>query len=548
VNVHLIVASRANAVTRALTPANAKRWALPAMAVAAAALAAWLSGRLPTFVDETVMLETGWLMAEGSILYRDLFSHHFPLPYLWTAAVIDLVGPSRGLVRLSIWLLLPMTALALTRTTRFRASLWVFVLCWTIIRVMVHGHMAMYVAWSTTACWALFVLGVSMLDDGIRSRAGAALMVGVLSAVALLTDPLSVYVVAATGIVLLRSGMRTTLIALAAACGTSAVVLGALAADGAVVAFFDQAIAFNRVYSAKYVGMDGLRLDRLAQVALALLGLGDPIWRNANPLRAATLGYGEFDVWLLAGVAYRVALLGASLRWLVARRPLDAAWLYGIAVAAQANDTIGFRAGSLASMGVFVLVALVCREWPAGRRDGRAGLGWRLPSAWSAERTTQARRILSLGASTLAGLTLAWLVARSSGYAFSPHRVAELGGQWAFDGYEAARLEALACQADAVQLGYWPAGSAAYHRTGFRPVAGYVALWPWIAEHGLPRVLDALARDDARAIVVIQDTKVWDRWDTREYLAPLRAMLDATYVHVGDATWVSPVLSERCAP
>jgi hypothetical protein len=40
------------------------------------------------FVDEGDNLSVGWLLSQGSILYRDVFSHHFPFPYYWVAGVV----------------------------------------------------------------------------------------------------------------------------------------------------------------------------------------------------------------------------------------------------------------------------------------------------------------------------------------------------------------------------------------------------------------------------------------------------------------------------
>ena len=54
------------------------------------------------FVDEGDTMTTGWLMSQGYVLYRDLFSHHAPLPYAWAALVTLIAGRSFMALRLSV--------------------------------------------------------------------------------------------------------------------------------------------------------------------------------------------------------------------------------------------------------------------------------------------------------------------------------------------------------------------------------------------------------------------------------------------------------------
>jgi hypothetical protein len=52
-----------------------------------------------TFVDESDDIATAALMVQGQVLYRDVFTQHFPFPYLWLATVVrigDSIGALRG--------------------------------------------------------------------------------------------------------------------------------------------------------------------------------------------------------------------------------------------------------------------------------------------------------------------------------------------------------------------------------------------------------------------------------------------------------------------
>ncbi|MCL4562537.1 MAG: hypothetical protein M1281_18235 [Chloroflexi bacterium] len=64
--------------------------------------------------DEGDTITVGWLISQGQVLYRDIFSHHFPFAYLWVGAVFRLFGPSILAARLSV---------VVFRTALFAASM-----------------------------------------------------------------------------------------------------------------------------------------------------------------------------------------------------------------------------------------------------------------------------------------------------------------------------------------------------------------------------------------------------------------------------------------
>lgn len=90
------------------------------------------------FVDEADHFAVGKLMAQGWILYRDIFSHHPPLPYYWIAGVIRIFGANIGIIRFSL------------------VILWVIVFSVTAHftkRYLVFGVLA--VTWAGTSCFYL---------------------------------------------------------------------------------------------------------------------------------------------------------------------------------------------------------------------------------------------------------------------------------------------------------------------------------------------------------------------------------------------------------
>ncbi len=58
--------------------------------------------RVGIFNDEADNLVAGRLILQGQQLYTNIFSHHFPFAYYWTAFSILIFGQSISLLRLSI--------------------------------------------------------------------------------------------------------------------------------------------------------------------------------------------------------------------------------------------------------------------------------------------------------------------------------------------------------------------------------------------------------------------------------------------------------------
>lgn len=522
-----------------MTPRDRVGWSL---LVAAAALG-WPAIGLPSFVDEFDTLSVGRLMATGSVLYRDVFSHHFPLPYNWVAVVVTLVGPSFGAVRASIWLFTFGAMAIVMLLTRRRLATGVFALCWALVRVMYNGHMAMYTTWSAIAVWVVFVLALEAQADSYAEaqvdlqtaapRRGLApgrldgaigIVFGIASAVAVLSDPLTIYAVALSAVALARRSRRRITTAMAVGSVVVAAVFGMIAAQGGLGAFWDDVVRFNVHYSERYVVLSPLRLTEMVHTALRGLYVAERYWRNFDPWKPLSWTYGEFDIWAFSGLAYRLVFLAASASWLFKRRPFVALWLYAFAVTTLANDRFGFRAGTLAIVGIWLLAAFATGEWPAevAGRLGRTAFG------------------------VAGAVVLAWLMVRVAAFAYAPAQWHERAVQYGSDIVESDRLKALACGQPNVELAAWPDQTSTYWYTKWRPVAGYIYFWPWVAEAALPEALDRLADPDVRAVVVLNDTKVWGRWDTRDYLAPLHRMLEADYVSAGPGTWLSPALASAC--
>jgi hypothetical protein len=96
-------------------------------------------GYISRFVDEGDTLSVGWMLSQGSILYRDVFSHHFPFPYYWVAGIVRIFGNSFEAVRISVMLLQIGLFAVCMLLTRFYLVIGLTSLVWNLINQFQRG-------------------------------------------------------------------------------------------------------------------------------------------------------------------------------------------------------------------------------------------------------------------------------------------------------------------------------------------------------------------------------------------------------------------------
>lgn len=97
-----------------------------------------------TFTDEADKLAGGFLISQGYVLYRDLFSHHFPFAYYWLALVFSIFPASVLVARLSVLWFQLITFSLLMRYTRRYIAVGAAAVTWNTGAYIYFGHMALY--------------------------------------------------------------------------------------------------------------------------------------------------------------------------------------------------------------------------------------------------------------------------------------------------------------------------------------------------------------------------------------------------------------------
>jgi hypothetical protein len=473
-----------------------------------------------SFVDEADNLATGAAIARGATLYRDLFSHHFPLPYWWVAAVVRVAGPSILAVRASFLALETAVFGVAMALTGFHLPLGLAAVAWQTIANPYFGNQITYHAVKGVGLLGAFVVTFALVTGAAPVDRKRTLFLAASAVLAILSDPLAVYPLAVClgALATSRSGVRaaaSVVLVVALALGISA---AALAVGGAWTPFVEDVVRFNASVYRKYLAIDPFPLGAIVRKALLGLDLFDGRWRDFDPFRL--IGNKEPDRWVFTGLFFRLSVVVASGLLLLRRRPVAAALCYVFAATLLAT-----RAEERFPAVPLVLVALFAASWCVMS----SGEGSSLPS-WTA------RIVL--------GAMLAWLGGRGLGHLAASRR--NLGYTATFGRAErnAAAFTRAVCGQTDVALGIYPADPIVHFLTGMHPVAGYVFVYPWVAEVALDPILAELST--GKAVVSIDlDGNVWG-YQNRDYLARLIAFLDGNYRRVARNVWISPTVASGC--
>lgn len=488
------------------------------------------------FIDEGDNIALGLLIARGYVLYRDLFSHHFPFPYYWVAGVTGLFGPSILAVRLSV-LLFQTAAFAVTMwLTGFPVSIGLAAVIWRAVAPLYYGNMIIYHNFLAATLPPVCIVTLAVAGRYIRAGQREILALGIGSAVAVLCDPLAVYPVCLSLIVLLSAGGGRSALQVGAVISVVvSLCAGYLLITGAFTPFVHDTILFNAQVYSKYVRVDLVPIHSALRTGLKALDLFAPRWMNPDPLRP--INYLHPDRWLFTGFLYRVSIILAGIVLLRRRTLLAAAFIYSFAailIAAVGDER--FRAVPFIVLALFSAAWFVAGEWQ------HAGLS--AESLWQVLPRSTGGHVLVLVARAIVGLMLGWLLVRGAAVIIQDRRWLSYAANFGKYDQQVEILKALSCRRSDVSLAYYPADPLVHFFSGMRPASRYMIMLPWIAEIALPEVTHDLESKEAIVYIELRG-EIWGR-KNREYLAGLTRFLDAKYTKLSDRLYVSPRLAKEC--
>ncbi len=458
--------------------------ALPvALALAAASLLALGVIRMPTFVDEADNVLGGCLIARGAVIYRDFFSHHFPLPYY----VASLSGCSVLFSRVLVVALLCLASVSFYALSRAPSVLLAPVIV-SLVAPAYYGHL--YLAESFVSLGLLLVVPLA-LDRAADLRPKlylALLSVGLF--VLLSSSPIGLMLaLISIGVLLARPPRPRAGLVLASALAVLT-WLCILLWHGNLAAFVDQAIRFNLGIYSRFLAVN----------------IVDPIqigWETLSFFRHRF----SFVVDLL--VARDVETNAATFTAI-----LECALIAMLLFTA------------LRSKGDTTFKALVCLLLPLTviRGDGfhlspfivlATYVVAQLASALPSERLAKA------------GLILLATVALRIYFLFLPLRLDDdpLANSLAPD------RAILAASSTHDPVLFFPASIDGYLAHERMPGSFYYFFLPWQAEipGSQERLIDDIEANDVRLVFIDQEAQVWGRYRFRDYAPKIHAHVTANF-------------------
>lgn len=498
-------------------------WALIAISVGVSLITIYKGA----FGDEADNLVVGGLILRGFALYRDVFSHHFPFPYYWMTIVIGLFGKSIFIARLSVLAFQTVAFVLSMRLSGDYLLVGVMAVIWSIVRSFYSGNMVIYSSFAGVSLLLILITILAILQQRISPSWKHWLVIGLFSVISILSDPLSVYAVAIAMFFLLTKKPVWGIYASLVIGGLLLLYVGVLFVTGSIQAFWSNTILFNSQIYAKYVYANPLRVGELYDMAIMGLGITDKTWLNLDPFKPITAGYTDLDRWFFTGFLYRFSVIATTL-FLAAKKQFRAAFfMYLFAASVLIINPWDFRGQPFILVSLWAVSTLITFEW------------------WHDTSNTSLKIFqIIIGFMVLA--VTGWLCLRLSVNIY--HKLNTYGeSQFTEFKDNSTYIQQLTCHQPDVLLAHYPGGSYYYWFTGMKPVSKYVFMWPWVAEVGLEDVIDELGQKQTLAIVVMHETVIWDKYDTKVYLRLLHNLLEINYHKVAEGIYISPALYLRCS-
>ena len=514
------------------------------------------------FVDEAEVITFGWLISQGDVLYRDIFSHHFPLPYYWAAMVVNIFGNSFAAVRISVLLLQVGLFAVSMRITKYYLAIATTSVAWNLINQFHRGQEAIYATFEGIFISVALFLILWILVKSPKVSAGILVLIGSLLGLALLTDPLMIYPIGIALLGLLVSGLnypkgkrwRVGLRHLILAALSAAVVIGVyglyLFYSDTISEFYREAIWFNSEIYSKYVDANPNRLSAIQHNLFSGINILDSRWmRELSPFlpmeayRSVKLeNENLYSSWIFASFLFRLSILACSLGLVLNRKIAAGIFLYVYSGTLLVREDDGLYAIAFTLVSLFAAFYLLFElRKPSYLYETR--------QSHTNKGTTLLRmsRVGWVSLLILIGGMQAWSAVRGGYFIVNnPRAFANSNHVWQYLKF-GKDIRQLGCNQEGLELGVYPINPIVHFVTGIPPVSKYVWMYPWVAEIGQDELIAEL-RDHPSAIMWIKVERGAGAPDgVAAYMKDTIDFLNNEYqIVLKDAIWMSPELAEKC--
>jgi hypothetical protein len=520
------------------------------------------------YIDEADNVAVAQLIVlDGSVLYRDLFSHHFPFAYYWTAFFFKLFGISIFNARLAVIIL---NALAfgsvglILRNWHVGALAW---LIWACVSPFFLGHLMLYQSLAAVALAPVFAGGFAYVSRRPLPNLWGMSLVGLFAAIAILANPLTLFAVGLTfiGIALpfgtgflprrlhhltrqrqFESALCMAFI-LAPLIG---VVLGSfcfLGLNGALGDFYRDVVIFNRDIYARY--SDTVRTGLLANCGKIVLNiisgltLFDP---NQRMYPIDTLKtFSVLAEWLISDITFKLIIIFYCLWLALKRHGLAALYVYAFAACALMRGRTNFDQLPLLMCAVVVLAVWQADMLTEVQDKKVTGVQDDRVTRWQDDKETMLPKSIALPPSSFLlhpssfvlypslwlSPLIALLVVIGIDFGVQQRNSPAAAQVLAQDATTALTLQQWVCGQPDVKLGYYPANPYVHFYSQLRPVSRYLFVWPWVAEVGATDIATTLTQAPYSIVSIVTQGDIWGIPNAVS-LAPIATVVRRDFVKI----------------
>jgi hypothetical protein len=500
--------------------------------------------------DEGDNFATGWLISNGWSLYKNVFSHHFPFPYLWIAAVIKLFGPSVFVVRFSLILLRTVVLALSMKLSRYHFALGLTALAWSLLGYLYLGNGVLYQSFAGLFAVGAFAIGLGVITGDVRPGKTALLSAGVFLGVSIFSDPLMILpAIIFVGVIAIHSyqnrisveGLRSSFshigFVLAGIIVVAIFVFVYLIFNDSIHDFYQDGILFNAQVYSKY--NPRITVSEIIRPVTSFLDAFNKQWRYYLSPHFEWTSFEFIDRWVFLGFFLRVGIFLGSVALLIWRKFLAAILMYLFGAMILVRSETFFHASP------FVFMALFCISW-------LIFTGFKLPDpipimSQSVRIQKPFQKIIKTLIVIVWVMVVAaflWLNLRGAGNLISIR--ADLGYSANFEAIRgnSGFLREATCRLEAARVLVYPLDPIQYFFAEIPPSSKYHFMTPWVAEVGQQAVLSDI-EGGAHLVYVNRDANIWGHPVT-DYLREMLSFLDEKYVQIEPNYFASPELLLTC--
>lgn len=486
--------------------------------------------------DEGEIITIGWLISKGWVLYKDVFTHHFPLPYFFVALVVKLFGASILPIRLSLIIFRTLAFAISMKFSRYRLALGITALGWSLIGHLYLGNTLVYYSFSGFLLVCSIAIGLTLINEAHQVSKSGLFTMSVFCGLAVMTDPILLFPTTALIVFVMlailfqksnpinpRQFIKIgALVCIGYGAGLGCYLAYALI-TGSLADFYQYALVFNAITYSKY--SPPITFTNAFEQLISGLGIFNPYWlSNISPFYVWD-SFTTLDAWVFTGFFYRFVILMACFICLLRRRYLIGVATYMVASLIMVRSTSIFYGSSLAFISIFIGAWLLAGDvfsWP--KITNRF---------WD-----RIRQIAQKTTWAIVLLMFCWLNVRAS------HFLLENTNRMQYDYYFGARMhdaaffKQLTCGNNDVRLLIYPYDPIYYFLAQMPPASRFSYMLPWTAEIGQGEVIEAL-KHKPTVLIINREAEVWG-YPVETFLADLLRYIDDHYEKVKNGIYVSP--------